>query len=142
MRARHLTTVHYPPGQNWHCLEIDFSEWTAVSIAIRQMDDDTNPIVQLSHKDIESCFSDDSSFNIIGGISSGFALFEFIPGWRFEDPSGSHDDVRLWQSDQGYFCKRRNIVSDIDAVLRLARVYFDTGSYELVQSACLAMWRS
>ena len=100
MRARHLTTVHYPPEAEWYCVECRNPEWHTVAEAVRQMNDDTHPIVQLSHKDIDSCFSDESSFNIIGGVSSGFALFEFVPGWMFEDPSGSHDDVRLWRSDQ------------------------------------------
>ena len=103
------------------------------------MDDNERPIVQLSWKNVESCFDDEESFNVIGGTVSGFAVFECIKGWSFEDPLGDDEDVRLWQSDQGYFCKRKNIIADVDKVLELARVYFETGSYDGVQSVCLTM---
>jgi hypothetical protein len=125
MPARHLTMVHYPPQQPWRCAEVRSPKWEEVSIAIRKMDDDEYPVVQLSWKDVDSCFDDEESFNIIGGGASGFALFEHVPGWNFEDPDGGDEDVRLWQSDQGYFCKRRNIIIDIDKVLRLTQVYVE-----------------
>jgi hypothetical protein len=84
---------------------------------------------------VDSCFDDESSFNIVGGSAVGFALSE-MNGWRFDDPNGSDEDVRLWQSDQGYFCKRRNLIAEIDVVLMLARIYFDTGSYDEVRRGC------
>jgi hypothetical protein len=130
MKARHLTIVHYPPRQDWRCVEVQSPNWEEVSAAIRQMDDQEYPIVQLSWKDVDTCFDDEASFNIVGGAASGFALFEFVAGWKFEDPTGGDEDVRLWQSDQGYFCKRRNIIVDIGSVLNLAQIYFETGSYE------------
>jgi hypothetical protein len=73
------------------------SRWEAVAAAIRKMDDDEYPIVQLSWKDVNTCFDDDESFNFIGAGTSGFALFEMMPGWNFENPDGSEEDVRLWQ---------------------------------------------
>jgi hypothetical protein len=136
MQPRHLTIVHYPPRQPWRCVEVRSPKWEEVSAAIRKMDDDEYPIVQLSWKNVDSCFSDEESFNVIGGGASGFALFEMIPGWKFDNPDGSDEDVRLWQSDQGYFCKRRNIIVDIDEILKLTRVYFETGSYDAVRRAC------
>lgn len=136
MTARHLTVLHYPPRQHWHCVEIREPSWEEVSAAIRQMDDAEFPIVQLSWNDVDSCFDDEASFNIIGGPPTGFALFEFFPGWKFDDPGGGDEDVRLWQSDQGYFCKRRNIIVDIALVLKLSKVYFETGSYDEVRHAC------
>lgn len=139
MPARHLTIVHYPPRHPWNCLEVRSPDWETVSAAIRQMDDIAYPVVQLSWEDVASCFDDEESFNVVGGAGSGFALFEFIPGWSFETPAGGDDEVRLWQSDQGYFCKRKNLIADVDDVLKLARVYFDTGSYDEVRRACLAM---
>jgi hypothetical protein len=117
-------------------MEVRSPAWEAVSDAIRKMDDAEYPIVQLSWKDVGSCFHDEESLNIIGG-ASGFALFEMIGGWKFENPAGGEEDVRLWQSDQGYFCKRKNLILDIDEVLMLVEVYFNTGSYEAVQSECL-----
>jgi hypothetical protein len=138
LKARHLTVVHYPPRQHWQCVEVRFPSWEAVCAAIRQMDDSEYPIVQLSWKDVNTCFDDEQSFNIIGGGASGFALFEHIAGWIFEDPNGSEETVRLWQRDQGYFCKRKNIIVDIDAVLKLSQAYFETGNYEEVRRASSA----
>jgi len=133
MPARHLTIVHYPPGEHWTCQEVASPRWEDVSAAILKMDDNEFPIVQLSWKDVESGFDDEESFNIIGGLVQGFALFERDPGWEFDDPAGGDEDVRLWQSDQGYFCKRRNIVVNVEDVQTLARIYFETGSYVAVQ---------
>lgn len=135
MTAHQLTIVHYPPRESCRCVEIRSPDWEDVAAAIRKMDDNEYPIVQLSWEDVESCFDDESSFNIIGGSAAGFAIFE-MNGWQFEDPDGSEEDVRLWHSDQGYFCKRRNIITDVDTVLTLTRVYFETGSYDEVRSAC------
>ncbi len=104
------------------------------------MDDKEYPVVQLSWKDVDTCFDDEASFNIIGGAVSGFALFEFLGAWKFDDPNGGDEDIRLWHSDQGYFCKRRNVIVDIPTVLQLTQIYFETGSYEEVQRACSATW--
>jgi hypothetical protein len=135
MQARHVTIMRYPPQQGWYRVEVRSPKWKAVSTAIRKMDDREYPIVLLSWKDVDTCFDDEDAFNIVGG-ASGFALFEMNPGWKFENPDGGCGDVRLWQSDQGYYCKRRNIIVDIDEVLKLTRVYFETGSYDAVQRAC------
>jgi hypothetical protein len=138
MTARHLTVVHYPPGQHWTCLEVVSPTWEAVTAAILKMDDNEYPIVQLSWKDVESGFDDEESFNIIGRRGPGFALFECDPGWEFDDPTGGEEEVRLWRSDQGHFCQKRNIVADVKDVLTLVRVYFETGSYDAVQQEVLA----
>jgi len=138
MSARHLTVVHYPPGKHWTCVEVVSPTWEAVSAAILKMDDNEFPIVQLSWKDVESGFVDEESFNVIGGHLTGFALFECVKGWEFDDPAGGDEEVRLWRSDQGYFCHRRNIVAEVEEVLILARIYFETGSYDAVQREVLA----
>jgi hypothetical protein len=135
MTAHHLTIVHYPPHEPYRCLEVRSPAWEDVAAAIRKMDDNEYPIVQLSWEDVDSCFDDESSLNIVGGSGVGFALSE-MNGWRFDDPKGSDEDVRLWQSDQGYFCKRRNLIAEIDVVLELARIYFETGSYDEVRRGC------
>jgi hypothetical protein len=49
--------------------------------------------------------------------------------WQYSDAAGSDEEVRLWTSDQGYFCAQRNILTDIDKVLRIVKVYYETGSY-------------
>ncbi|MFK2873488.1 casein kinase II subunit beta family protein [Dyella lipolytica] len=134
MTARHLTIVHYPPQEPYRCVEIRSPGWEDVSAAIQRMDDNEYPVVQLSWEDVDTCFEDEASFNIVGGTASGFALSE-MNGWRLDDPNGSDEGVRLWQSDQGYFCKRRNIIAEIDVVLKLTKIYFETGSYDEVRRA-------
>ena len=50
--------------------------------------------------------------------------------WQYEDSSGSDEEVRLWDSDQGYFCQKKNILTDVRKVLRIVRAFYDTGTYE------------
>lgn len=136
MTAHHLTIIHYPPHKPWHCVEISSPSWDDVSAAIRKMDDNEYPIVELSWSDVDTCGEDEDSFHIVGGSAPGFAMSNFSGDWRFEDPNGSNEDVRLWQSDQGYFCKRKNIVADVEAALKIVKVYFETGSYDELRRVC------
>lgn len=48
----------------------------------------------------------------------------------FEDPYGSREESISWESDQGYFCERSNIVTDIRSVLAMARAFWEVGSYD------------
>ena len=111
----------------------DAPSWAEIETAIRRMDDRCHPIVTLScvvSGALTDAFEDEESFNVVGG-DGRWALFETMGAfWRFEDPDGSTEEDRLWESDQGYFCERRNIVTDIRAVLAMARAYYETGSYE------------
>lgn len=115
-------------------MEVESPSWEDIAAAIRRMDDNEYPVVQLSWEDVETCCEDESSFNIFGGVACGFALSE-MNGWRLEDPNGSDEEVRLWQSDQGYFCERKNLIVEIELVLKLTRIYFETGSYDEVRRA-------
>lgn len=71
--------------------------------------------------------------NIIGG-GGRIALFQFMADWQYEDPNGSTEPTRLWESDQGYFCQERNIITDIEKVLRIVRGYYESGSYSHLNS--------
>ncbi len=50
--------------------------------------------------------------------------------WQYEDPAGSDAEARLWDGDQGYYCKEMNILTDIEKVLRITKEYYATGSYK------------
>jgi hypothetical protein len=89
------------------------------------MDDHFYPIVQLNCGDTDD---NETIFNVIGG-DGRFALFHMMGEWEYTDPAGSDDEVRLWTSDQGYFCAQRNILTDVDQMLRIVRRYYETGSY-------------
>ena len=36
-------------------------------------------------------------------------------------------------SDQGYFCKGKNVLTDVEKVLRITKVFYETGSYEALR---------
>jgi hypothetical protein len=103
-----------------------------VEAAIRKMDDFCYPIVLLSRLPCESsrdAFGDEDAFNVIGGAGR-YALFQMTGPWRYEDPAGGNAETRLWESDQGYFCQEKHVLTDISKVLRLAKAYYSTGSYD------------
>lgn len=90
------------------------------------MDNYCFPIVQLSCNEFDD---DEEMFNVIGG-NGRWALFHMMGDWQYNDPNGSNANVRLWDSDQGYFCQQRNVITDINCVLRITKAFYDTGSYE------------
>lgn len=138
MPVQHLTILHYPPQQPWRLLEIRNPPWESVAAAIEQLDHHEYPAALLSCRDVDSSFSDETSLNIMGGSAEGYALLSLVPGWMYEDPDGSDEYVQVWTSDQGWSCKRRNIISSLTRVLELTRVYFESGSYEAMQRDCMA----
>lgn len=122
----HMTVIrYYRDGRHWDSQEAIAPDWSAVENAISQMDNYYFPIVQLNCTEFED---DDGIFNIVGGAGR-FALFQMMGEWQYDDPNGSDEEVRLWDSDQGYFCKERNILTDIKKVLRITRAFYLTGSY-------------
>lgn len=89
------------------------------------MDDHFYPIVQLNCSERDD---GETIFNVIGG-NGRFALFHMMGDWQYSDSAGSDEEVRLWTSNQGYFCAQRNILTDIDKVLTIVKAYYETGSY-------------
>ena len=94
--------------------------------AVRRMDNYCFPWVSLNTTDDDT---DESVFNIMGGAGR-WALFHMMGDWQYEDPAGSDAGARLWDSDQGYYCKEKNILTDVERVLRITKAYYDTGSYD------------
>ena len=123
---RYMTVIqYYRDSSPWTSYTVDGPTWNEVEEAIRKMDNFCFPIVKLGCGLPDD---DDDSFNIIGG-DGRLALFHFMGEWQFEDDSGDKSDVRLWDSDQGYYCKECNVIKDIDLALRVAKQYYETGSY-------------
>jgi hypothetical protein len=122
-----MTVVQYFHDHSpWISRKILAPTWLMVETAIRQMDNDCFPIVQLNHTEFDD---DDNIFNLIGGDGQ-FALFQMTGPWQYDNPKGGDMEVRLWKSDQGYFCKQRNILYDVEKVLRITKQFYETGSYE------------
>ena len=117
---------YYRDGRPWEAEKILSPTWPEVERAIRRMDNDCFPIVDLNT--VESDEAEDI-FNICGGAGR-WALFQMMGEWQYEDPTGGEANVRLWESDQGYFCREKNILTDVEKVLRIVRQFFETGSYD------------
>jgi hypothetical protein len=123
----HITVVrYYRDGRHWDTEKIISPAWPDIEYAIRRMDNYCYPIVQLNTTDDEE---DENIFNICGGAGR-WALFHMMGEWQYEEPGGSEEDVRLWDSDQGYHCRRKNILADIAKVLRVVKSFYETGSYD------------
>jgi hypothetical protein len=95
------------------------------------MDNYCFPIILLSLLTFEhggDVFEDEDAFNVVGG-GGRYALFHMTGDWQYEAPHGGTGEVRLWDSDQGYFCRERNVLTDVDLVLRVVRHFWQTGSF-------------
>lgn len=128
----HITVVrYYRDGRDWDREKITAPTWSDVESAIRRMDNYCYPIVELSTTDKEE---DENIFVICGG-GGRWALFQIMGAWQYEKPGGSDKEVRLWDSDQGYYCREKNILTDVSEVLRIVKSFYETGSYEDLDKA-------
>jgi hypothetical protein len=127
----HMTIIrYYRDGRHWDTQQIDSPAWSDIESAIRCMDNYCFPIVQLNTTDSEE---DENIFNICGG-EGRWALFHMMGEWQYEDPAGGDREVRLWDSDQGYYCREKNILTDIEKVLRITKAFHSSGSYDGLNS--------
>lgn len=117
---------YYRDGSPWTLKEVENPKWEQIETAIRAMDNYCFPIVQLNRTiDLD----DENLFNIIGG-NGRWALFHQMGDWEYTDDSGDETEVRLWDSDQGYMCKEKNVIKDMNILLKYVRVYYETASYK------------
>jgi len=127
----HMTAIrYYRDGRHWDTERINSPSWKDVDLAVRRMDNYCFPIVELNTTESDE---NENLFNICGGAGR-WALFQIMGDWQYEDPAGGENEVRLWDSDQGYYCKEKNILTDVEKVLRITKAYFDTGSYEALDN--------
>lgn|SRR5690349_15795297 len=127
----HMTAIRYyrdRPG--WDAQQIHSPTWSDVESAIGRMDNYCFPIVQLNTTDNDE---DENVFNILGG-DGRWALFHMMGEWQYAEPGGSEKEVRLWESDQGYFCREKNVLGDVEKVLRIVKKFYETGMYDDLDS--------
>src|SRR5262245_117245 len=99
--------------------------WAEVEAAIRRMDTYCFPIVMLNPTDDE----DDQTILTIAGGAGRWAMAHILGDWEYEDPTSTDEtEVWLWESDQGYHCLGKNVLTYVEKVLRIARKFYDTGS--------------
>lgn len=126
-----ITVMSYNPDNSPAAPKIITNPaWEEVEAAIRKLDNYGFPIVQLNVTEDEE---DENNLHIIGG-DGRFALFQPFGDWQYEDPDGGEDEVVLWESDQGYVCQAKNVLTDIEKVLRITKVFYVTGSFEELDS--------
>lgn len=102
--------------------------WNDIEAAVRRMDNYCFPFISLSADgDPEDVRLE--AFWVVGG-SGRWAMLQASGEWQYALPNGGEEGVRLWDSDQGYFCKEKNVVTDINEVLRITKAFFESGSYE------------
>jgi hypothetical protein len=125
----HMSVIrYYRDRSGWDQEDVVGPGFDLIEEAIKRMDNYCFPVVQLNPGQDEE---DEGILNFIGG-NGRIAVFGLA--WCFEDPNGANTEVALWESDQGYFTKEKNILTDISDVLRLARVFSETSSYLELQA--------
>ena len=98
--------------------------WKDIENAIRNMDPDRFPAVQL-HR---SGDAPEELFCVIGGAGKWY-LVDSVLRWEFSDPNGSEELVLIWE-DEDMECKQRNLLSEQARVLRITKRFYDTGSFD------------
>lgn len=124
-----MTVSHYyRDGRRSDGEYVETPTWNDIEAAIRRMDNYCFPVVSLS---VLNDPEDDAlaAFWIVGG-SGRWAMLQASGAWQYERFNGGEEEVRLWDSDQGYFCKEKNIATDVDEVLRVTKLFYNSGSYE------------
>jgi len=122
-----MTVIRYYRDQRpWDSVVSRSPLWSDVEASIRRMDNFCFPIVQLNTAESEES---ENIYAIFGG-DGRWALAQMMGDWQYELPGGGEGEVRLWESDQGYYCREKNILTDVEMVLRITKEFYDTGSYE------------
>jgi len=120
------TAQYYRDGRPWTPDDYESPTWEQVEQAIRRMDDYCFPFVTLNPTGYED---EDDQLWIVGG-DGRWTLFQSMGEWWYENPAGTDEDITLWQSDQGCYCKQKNLIHDVEQVIRFAKVYYETASFE------------
>jgi len=106
--------------------ELPNPTWEQVEASIRAQDGYTHPLTRLRLDPHQ----DEPALDILGG-KGRFVLWELCGQWQYHDASATgNEELPVWTSDQGYRALPCNICSDIERVVRIARRFFETGSFE------------
>lgn len=120
---------YFRDDRPWSSEQIESPTWADVEAAIRRMDNYCFPVVWLNCDEDDNEDESEDIFCVIGG-DGRWTLFRFMGEWNYEDPNGGDGEVRLWESDQGCFCRERNVITEAEKVLRITKKYYETGTYD------------
>lgn len=138
MHIRHLCIAIYPRESRWRIETSVAPSWEDVEVAIRQLDDELYPYIELYRpEDLDALQNDQDPDGggplIIFGGNERWTLLSFWGDWQFENADEPDVDVRFWQRDQGYFCSQQNTTDNIEIVLRIAKDFFENGLFERLE---------
>lgn len=107
--------------------------WEQVEQSIRRQDGFTRPLTRLRVGPDQ----EEPALDILGG-NGRFVLWELGGGWQYYDPNVVDDkEIPVWTSDQGYRASEKNICFDVERVIRIARQFFQTCTFESLDSVKL-----
>jgi hypothetical protein len=124
------TSPYSPTGLPLGARRFQNPTWEQVEDSIRRQDGRTHPLTRLWLRPHE----EEPALDILGG-NGRFVLWQLGGGWQYYDLSAAGDEeLPVWTSDQGYRALPCNICCDIERVVRIARRFFDTRSFDSLDS--------
>jgi hypothetical protein len=105
---------------------VERPSWPDVQAAIRRMENFCFPIITLSFDT-----SEQDGLIVVGGPRR-YSATRVDGSWIYERPGGGDQEVRLWDSDQGFYCRERNILRTRRKTLEIAKAFYETGDFEQV----------
>ena len=128
----HLSVIRcFSDGRPMDVVQVMSPAWEELEYAIRRMDNDSLPLVQLNPTADED---NPDVFNVLGGAGR-WTLFQMMGAWRYVDPAGGAEEVTLWEQGQAFRCHGRNVLTNVESVLTIVRKFYETASYQELKTA-------
>ena len=127
-----LEIIQYETSNGpWKAIRTSSPPWPAIESAVKQMDGDLFPIVNL-FVDVEAASDAVPDFELLGG-RVGYFIMARLEGTTlyYRDEHASSEELDVWISDQGFSCPRFMVCPDLEKVLAATRHFFARG--ELTQ---------
>ena len=122
-----LEIIRYETSNGpWEATLTPNPSWPVVESAIRRMDGDLFPVVNL-FIDTKPATDAVPDFELLGG-RVGYFITAQLDGrpLYFRDEQGSSEEIDVWISDQGFSCPRFMVCPDVERVLAVTRHFFDS----------------
>jgi hypothetical protein len=127
-RPESLTLETCPHGSQGEPLAVEFvhdAAWGQIEQAVRALDGHSHPLVRLWAGEPEQA----PGLEVIGG-NGKYVLREVEDGWVYYDSGKGDEEVKVQTSGEGYRCPAYYVCTDLEQVLRVARRFCETGTFE------------
>lgn len=104
--------------------------WRQIEVAIRRLDRFQYPYVWLVLAEDEDDSNElENTLQVMGGKGAYFVNFNAgdFDNVTLSYPDAANEGIEVWESDQGFSASAREVTSDVELVLRIARHFADTG---------------